>query len=273
MVDAIGTRRRLYWTAKGVEVFYVDLGGHCPSAERDAAAWLSSDERVRGQSFVCPQARRQFILCRASLRALISRRLRCCPLDIEISAGQRGKPSPIVRGHRVPFEFSVSHSENHGLIALSTGGAVGIDVEEMRPRQAFSSIARSVFTVDEQSWLAQVPAEDTMGRFYRIWTLKEAVVKAIGMGLSFGLESFSIPDELLGAASASYLILPRTAHKASDQRLNLFVLPDVERAAVALATFAQIVSQNVSGTHREVVAKSQLDLNLHSAMTSAARNF
>src|SRR5215471_18007184 len=122
MVDAIGTRRRLYWTTKGVEVFYVDLGGHCPSAERDAAAWLSSDERVRGQSFVCPQARRQFILCRASLRALISQRLRCCPLDIEISAGQRGKPSAIIRGHRVPLEFSVSHSENHRLIAPSTGG-------------------------------------------------------------------------------------------------------------------------------------------------------
>jgi phosphopantetheinyl transferase len=131
MVDSIESQRRLYWTAKGVDVFCIDLGPHCASAERDAAAWLSWEERVHGQRFVCPQARRQFILCRASLRSLISERLGCRSLDIEISAGQHGKPNAMVRGQRVPLEFSISHSQNHGLIALSTEGAVGIDVEEM----------------------------------------------------------------------------------------------------------------------------------------------
>jgi 4'-phosphopantetheinyl transferase len=254
MLDSIATQRRLHWTAQGVDVFYVDLGRHYPSAERDALAWLSSEERVRGQLFVCPQARHQYIICRASLRALISERLGCRPLDIEISAGQHGKPSAMIRDHRVPVEFSVSHSENHGLIALSTEGAVGIDVEEMKPRQNFSSIAQSVFTLDEQECLAQTSGEDTMRCFYRIWTLKEAVVKAIGMGLPFGLESFSIPDELICDASSSYLILPRRTQKTSYQMLNLFALPGVGRAAVAVATFAPIVSQKVSGTYRQLVA-------------------
>jgi 4'-phosphopantetheinyl transferase len=257
MFDPVGISWRLHWTAKSVDVFYIDLQQHCPNDERDALAWLSSEECAHGRRFVCPQARRQYTICRAALRALLSGRLGCCPPDLEISAGQYGKPSAMVRGRRAPLEFSVSHSGNHGLIALSAEGAVGVDVEDMRLRQDFSSIAQSVFTLDEQSWLGHGSAEDRMRRFYRIWTMKEAVVKALGMGLSFDLESFSIPDELIGNASTGHLTLRKGTQELSNQRLNLFALPNVGRAVAALATFVPTAAEHRTRNFPRVVGTQQ----------------
>src|SRR5690606_23954775 len=77
--------------------------------------------------------------------------------------------------------------------ALSGAGAVGLDVERIRPVSHIDTIARTYFTGNERAWLASMPDEPSRSRaFLSLWTCKEAVAKATGRGISAGWHEFEI---------------------------------------------------------------------------------
>jgi 4'-phosphopantetheinyl transferase len=234
MFDASITPWHLHWSADAADVFHVDLQ-RCPDVEHEAIAWLSSEERARRLRLVCPQAQRQFTICRASLRALLTERLGCRSSELEFSMGPFGKPNCLVRGRPVPLEFNVSHSGAHGLIALSTKVPLGVDIEERRPGLAFLEISENVFCDDERAFLRGNPLEKTIRHFYRIWTIKEAVIKSVGRGFSLDPKTFAVPSELIRSAGDGCLTLPEEITGARGQRLHLYMLPEVGCATAALA--------------------------------------
>ena len=81
-------------------------------------------------------------------------------------------------------QFNLSHSGGYVVLAVSEG-AVGVDVQQLGAVR--SGVARRCFTADEQAWAAQ-----NEERFFTVWTLKESVVKAVGLGLRLKLNSFSV---------------------------------------------------------------------------------
>ena len=157
-------------------------------------ATLSADERVRADRFLRRNDRDRFVASHAALRYVLARALDIAPGEVSIDVEQAGKPK--LAGPRGEgLQFNLSHSGSWALIGLSEL-PIGVDVEEVRPIEALD-LARRYFAPREFSDLARVPASEQLPAFYACWTRKEAVVKAIGLGLSFGLDEFvvTVPPE------------------------------------------------------------------------------
>lgn len=88
--------------------------------------------------------------------------------------------------------FNWSHSGPHAMIALGCGITPGIDLEQLRTRPRALAIARRFFSIDEVRMLETVAPSERSAAFLRVWTAKEAVLKAHGRGLAFGLDRLSI---------------------------------------------------------------------------------
>ncbi len=143
---------------------------------------LNAEEQARANRFVHPKPRREFVLTRAGLRGLLSHRAGISPHEIVFLQNAAGKPF-MAKGE---CHFNVSHSHGVSLIALSPKQEVGVDIEPVRDLPSREGLARRWFHPRE------VLALETSGwdpqTFFAIWTAKEAVVKAMGTGLGFGMD-------------------------------------------------------------------------------------
>lgn len=86
-------------------------------------------------------------------------------------------------------DINWSHSGDGLLLAFGSDVVLGVDLEFPHGRRRVAEIARRYFTAQEQAWLASQADADARERaFHRLWCAKEAVLKAHGRGLSFGLD-------------------------------------------------------------------------------------
>ena len=166
---------------------------------------LDKWERDRRDKIINPGPRRRFTLCRVALRSVLCRELGCRNDELGFGVSYYEKPFALVRGERHPISFNVSHSGNHGLIAVTARGRVGVDVEELDARRKLELLIESAFTPAERSDLDSVEGTDRRILFYRLWTIKEALIKGLGMGLSLDMTAFEVPMAMRhGAASAAF---------------------------------------------------------------------
>lgn len=107
--------------------------------------------------------------------------------QIVFERGSHGKP--FLKNHTLEFNFS--HSGDYFLMAVSHR-PVGIDIEHMRDNKDFMAIAKRFFANQEYQMLITLPPTEQKAAFYRCWTLKEAYIKATGLGLSLGLANFEV---------------------------------------------------------------------------------
>jgi 4'-phosphopantetheinyl transferase len=126
---------------------------------------------------------------RAPLLRLLAAYLDVPASTLRLREGDHGKPSlqaPFAQGSTLQFNWS--HSGNYALIALAHGVALGVDIEHIgKPARALD-VARRFFAPGESTALAAVDASARKPAFTGLWCAKEAVLKAAGTGLSFGLE-------------------------------------------------------------------------------------
>ncbi len=186
---------------------YVDLGS-CSAREREALKWLDGPEQARRRGFVRSGPRREFTLCRAALRALLCRELDCGNEELSFGASDHGKPFALVGGSRAPISFNVSHSGRHGLIALAPQGRIGVDVEDRMARRDMDGDIRLLFAPGERAGLASAEGSGKADLFYNLWTMKEALVKAAGIGLRIDTTSFEIPPAMRRGATSCLVRLP-----------------------------------------------------------------
>jgi 4'-phosphopantetheinyl transferase len=92
------------------------------------------------------------------------------------------------------FDVSWSHSGEGLLIALGEGVDVGADLERARPRPRALEVAQRFFHPEEHAWLRALPEPDRHESFLRLWCAKEAVLKAHGRGIAFGLDKFGLAE-------------------------------------------------------------------------------
>jgi 4'-phosphopantetheinyl transferase len=193
--------------AADTAIIHVDL---TPHAARTACALASLDkaEQARWRRYRHGRPRREFCLCRAALRAVLCRQLGCGNDQLAFETSPYGKPFALVRGTRVPISFNVSHSGSHGLIALAGHGRIGVDVEERRPCHDPDGAIRTAFAPAEQAELAAARGARKAELFFRLWTLKEALLKALGVGLSLDTSGFEVPPALRQGAPTSLFRFP-----------------------------------------------------------------
>lgn len=133
----------------------------------------------------------QFRTCRACVRDVLARYLRNVHAhEIEFRTGEHGK---LFLRDNDELSFSVSHSGDMGLVAVTTGMDVGIDVERAdRYIRRMDALARRSFADGEMRQLEAAGNEEKTRTFLQLWTRKEAFVKCTGEGIQRGLGSFEV---------------------------------------------------------------------------------
>jgi len=155
-------------------------------------AVLSPDEQERAARFHFRQDAMRWIVARSTLRDVLGRCLRTDPAAIAFDYGEKGKPALF---RSTDLQFSVAHSGEVAAYAVTIGAPVGVDVERLRPLDRLESIAERTFSRRECETLRGLPVELRPAGFFNCWTRKEAYVKALGEGLSYPLQRFSVSLE------------------------------------------------------------------------------
>ncbi len=154
-------------------------------------ALLSAEERDRADRFVLPELRRRFVVCRGCLRQLLGSATERAASDIRFRYERWGKPQ-LVSDVIPALHFNVSHSSDWALIALSRS-PVGIDLEVPTGRVQYRSIVSQVLSPSEQAGWDALPASEREAAIMRLWVCKEALLKAMGLGIAEGLRQVSFP--------------------------------------------------------------------------------
>jgi len=124
---------------------------------------------------------------RIAARSTLERLLRQYAGDavFQIETGSHGKPF----APALPWlDFNLSHAGSHVALAFARNQALGVDIEEYSRKLAVEGLSRRFFGATEATALARIAPEGRTAAFVQLWTHKEAVLKALGQGLSFGLD-------------------------------------------------------------------------------------
>lgn len=153
---------------------------------------LSANERTRANRFLAERHRRDYAVGRARLRQLLGERLGAAPDAVEIIEAEHGKPALGGIWASSGLRFNLSHSGGLAVYAFALRRELGVDVEELRPIPDALDLAKRFFSATESAAVQAFPLDRRDLAFLSCWTRKEAFVKAIGQGLSFPLDAFSV---------------------------------------------------------------------------------
>ena len=158
---------------------------------------LSADELQRNNRLGKSDHRKRDIVCRGVLRQLLAYYLSVSNDDLELSRTENGKP--VMQNHPRALQFNYSHSGDYIAYAFCKEPAIGVDIEYCRRNNNLAGIARRHFAEDEIKNLFALSATEQRRRFFELWTLKEAYIKARGEGIFIGLGNFSFEIDTYAA--------------------------------------------------------------------------
>jgi 4'-phosphopantetheinyl transferase len=232
----------------------IDLWCTYISDIRDDSLWprydalLSEDERARQARFRFAGDRRRFLITRALVRTVLSRYAAVPPEAWVFSAGARGRPVIAAPPAAPALEFNISQSSELVMLGVTSGRALGIDVESIEARAADIDGLDRYFAPEESAALLSLPPADRRRRFFELWTLKESYLKARGLGLAIALDAFRF--ELTGHRGLALHMRPELGDSPDDWRLWQLDLRDGYLAAVCAAR-GEVAAPRI--TLREVV--------------------
>ncbi len=178
-----------------------------PGVVTRLARELPQDEQRRAAAFAFDRDRRTYVAAHALLRRGLRPLLRGAePLVVpgalgrpELDAAQRGQP---------PLTFNLTHTQDFAACAILRGAPVGIDAEDIRRPIEVAAVAQRWFAAAECALLDALPISEQAELFFRIWTLKEAILKAAGCGLRVSPERFAVEPGQDAASLPSDLGIP-----------------------------------------------------------------
>lgn len=154
------------------------------------AALLDDGERERHRRFHFERHRRQFLVSHALVRVMLSRYAAVAPEAWSFVTSAHGRPE-VRREGGARLRFNLSHTDGLALCAVTVGADLGADVEDSERPGESVSLAEHCFAPSEVAALRALPASQQRERFFEYWTLKEAYIKARGLGLSLPLAHFA----------------------------------------------------------------------------------
>lgn len=246
--DFAATRlpRQLPSPVPNVALWQIDLTDS-PIGQERAAGCLSAAERAHAAALRRPADQLRFAATRTALRRLLGQALECPPDALTLEARPHGKPVLAMPGAPA---FNVSHAGDHGWIALTRahpgiGEQVGVDIEWMDPaldRDTLRGMADHCLTPRERAWLALLPPSAWRQGFFTLWTAKEALLKALGVGIADHLQHVSVVPGADGAICRHAVqpepgqgAAPMAAHSDALARIQLYGLQAPAGYAAAMA--------------------------------------
>ncbi|HEX7010275.1 MAG TPA: 4'-phosphopantetheinyl transferase superfamily protein [Phycisphaeraceae bacterium] len=154
---------------------------------------LSVNEMVRMQRYRLQRHRERFAVKRGVLRTILGAYLGRPPQSVRFDYGPQGKPRLAGQQGGDDLRFNLSDSQGLAVVAVAWGREVGVDIEAIDPHRPTQRLAERFFTPREVAHLAALPLRERPQAFFRVWTQKEACIKARGGGLSIPLSSFEVP--------------------------------------------------------------------------------
>ena len=197
-----------YTCVGSTTILHVDLGPD-PARETAALACLDEGELLRWSRFEYSGPRRQFVLSRAALRAVLCTELACANEELAFAVSPHGKPFARVGDRRADISFSVSHGGWHGLIALAPEGRLGVDIEERVEHRRLDLLIEAALGDEERAEVASVRGFDRLHHFFKLWTMKEALLKADGRGIQLDATTFEIPRAVRHGEAGGTIELPQ----------------------------------------------------------------
>ena len=152
---------------------------HCAACRDEAMGVLSVPERERSRRFRQPQHRDEYVLAHAIWRLVLAEALGVAPEDVPLASTPHGQPCLPGTG----YATSLSHSGGQVAIAIARTQCIGIDVERSPPRLGVQDLLKVVCTGNEAAALQSLPLHLRDDAMLALWTRKEALLKAFGVGL------------------------------------------------------------------------------------------
>lgn len=217
--------------------------------------WLSAEERERYQRFKSLQQANQFLLARALLRSQLSKRVAgVLPSEWVFVVDENGKPRLGDDFSYLNFHFNLSHSEDLVVLALAGGLVkglsevleVGVDVESIQRPIFNMALAKHYFAKSEYVDLLKLNQQQQIKRIAQLWTLKESLLKASGLGIRVPLAQlvFSYLDE--GALKVELSQdFPQISSSPISEFISLFRLGADYSLALTLNTTATDYSPEI----------------------------
>jgi 4'-phosphopantetheinyl transferase len=178
--------------SREIVVRYVSVADRHESALARLLPRLTAAEQTRAGRFRSAQDRLAFALGRGLVRTTLSQYDIAPPDGWQFVWNTHGKPELVPSSDRAPLRFSIAHCAGMVAVGVALGREIGVDVESVDGSRSATAIAHSCFTPDEVRIIESLPLAEQPSAFVAVWTLKEAYVKACGLGLSIPLADFSI---------------------------------------------------------------------------------
>ena len=190
---------------------------------------LNVEESQQQRRFHFEKHRHQYLIARALVRSTLSLYVNAIkPAQWEFDKNRYGKPF-VKNAISLPLQFNLSHTEGLIVLGVTLNREIGVDVEWLGRHGQTVEIAERFFSSQEVAQLRALPEACRRDRFFDLWTLKEAYIKACGMGLSIPLDQFTFhfhQDNQFAISFDSRLndhphnwifskILPNKTHKAA----------------------------------------------------------
>jgi 4'-phosphopantetheinyl transferase len=160
--------------------------------EQDLRAILTSDEIQRADRFHFAADRRRYTVTRALLRTILGEYLRAAPESLCFQYNEFGKPFLARSQNPRGINFNVAHSGDCSLLAFGLATHLGVDVEHLEVERNVVDLARTVFSPSQYGSFLALSDVARKRAFFEAWTRKEAVVKALGCGLSIPLHRIEV---------------------------------------------------------------------------------
>jgi len=171
-----------------LHLWYADPEDLTEAVTQACAPLLSEDERAQWQTFRFDRHRREYLTTRALVRTALSH---CHPLAPEAWRFQMNTYGKPTLDPDCGLRFNLSNSPRLVVCLIAQGVEVGVDAEPIESAEKIAELGPEVFSPLELAQLEVLPRPEKLDRALSLWTLKEAYVKARGVGLSLPLNKFS----------------------------------------------------------------------------------
>lgn len=177
-------------TQNHADIWTTQLAVFDTAQQAAALAMLCPSEWDRYNGFRVEAARSEYLAARYLLRTTLSRYANIDPHHWRFARNPYGRPF-VSTSHKIPkLRFNISHTRGLVVCAISSNPELGIDAECIDPIPEIDTIANHVFLPEEIDQLQRVEKNEKHAEFFKLWTLKEAYIKARGLGLHLPLTGF-----------------------------------------------------------------------------------
>ncbi len=157
---------------------------------------LSAEERQQCDRFHFPEDSHQYLISHTMVRKVLSRYVDLPPAEWRFSRSKHGRPE--IANRDVPnIRFNLTHTRGLAACIVTRESECGVDAEKLGSRHDLTGIAQRMFPAEERLLLEHLSSEEQIEAFFARWTLREAFVKAKGIGISYPTRKlhFDITDD------------------------------------------------------------------------------